>query len=99
KVIWVEALVTLFKYDQDNIEVSFVANFRDVTEEVNSGEKLEAYNKLLLKESIYRQTILDQSLDIICTLNSKGKFVDVNRAVEQIIGYTQQDLLGKFCVD
>lgn len=99
KVIWVEALVTLFKYDQDNTEVSFVANFRDVTEEVYSGEKLEAYNKLLLKESIYRQTILDQSLDIICTLNSKGKFVDINRAVEQITGYSQQELLGKFCVD
>lgn len=98
-VIWVEVLVTLFKVNKDDERMSFVANFRDVSEEVHSGEKLEAYNRLLLKESIYRQTILDQSLDIICTLNDRGKFVDINRAVEHITGYSQQELLGKFCID
>ena len=42
RVIWVEVVVTLFKYDQENPEINFVANFRDVTEEVKEDIKQEA---------------------------------------------------------
>lgn len=41
------------------------------------------------------QHVLDASLDIICTVNDEGEFVKINKAAEQILGYSANELIGK----
>jgi PAS domain-containing protein len=56
----------------------------------------------LLRESEerYRATaselvkVLDSSLDAICSFDSQGRFVQVNKACESVWGYTAEELLG-----
>ena len=50
-------------------------------------------NHATLLESRYK-TILDQSLDVICTMDANGCFVDVNEACYTIWGYTPEELRG-----
>lgn len=45
------------------------------------------------------QKILDASLDVICTTDRDGKFVQVSRACKEVWGYDQQELLGKNYID
>ncbi len=67
----------------------------------NAIEKraLEARNKqialrLEYSEKIYRN-LVDSSPDIIYTLDKKGCFTFVNERAQQILGYRQDELLGK----
>ena len=39
-------------------------------------------------------TLVDFSLDVICTINSSGNIVTVNRAVENILGYTTSEIVN-----
>ncbi len=41
------------------------------------------------------QQIMDHSLDIICTFDAEGRFLQVNRACEVIWGYRPDELIGK----
>ncbi|QED36547.1 PAS domain S-box protein [Antarcticibacterium arcticum] len=43
--------------------------------------------------------ILEQSLDIICTLDDKGVFRDVSSASYRILGYKPQELVGRKYLD
>lgn len=40
-------------------------------------------------------TIVNSSLDLICTFNANGEFVNVNSAVEKILGYLPEEFIGK----
>ena len=43
--------------------------------------------------------ILDSSVDIICSLDKEGRFIDVSAAAYYILGYTPHELIGKYCID
>lgn len=61
---------------------------RDITE----AEK----NKNEIKESRRRlKKILDQSLDIICTIDGENLFKDISAACTKILGYTPEELTGR----
>jgi len=40
------------------------------------------------------QKLLDYSLDVICTMDSRGRFLTVNAAAEKILGYPPDQLIG-----
>lgn len=48
--------------------------------------------------SCYKR-LLDFSLDIICTIDEEGRFVEVNKASESIWGYTPDELSGRKYMD
>ena len=61
--------------------------------------QLEARNKqialrLQYSEKIYRE-LVDNSPDIIYTLDKKGRFTFVNERAQQMLGFTQEELIGK----
>lgn len=67
----------------------------------NAMEKraLEAKNRqiawrLEYSEKIYRN-LIDNSPDIIYTLDKAGHFTFINERAQQVLGYSQEDLLGK----
>ncbi len=39
--------------------------------------------------------IINSSPDIICTFDGEGKFIKVNDAIEKILGYSPQEMIGK----
>lgn len=39
--------------------------------------------------------ILDRSLDLICSLDGNGQFVEINSASQRILGYSPSELVGK----
>jgi PAS domain S-box-containing protein len=43
--------------------------------------------------------ILDSSLDIICTINAEGEFVNVSAASSQVLGYLPEELIGTKFID
>ncbi|WP_343729096.1 EAL domain-containing protein [Duganella sp.] len=51
-------------------------------------------SKLENSEKMYRY-LVDSSPDIIYTLNHEGKFTFVNDRVQQLLGFTREELIGK----
>ncbi|MEO8403049.1 MAG: PAS domain S-box protein [Chitinophagaceae bacterium] len=45
------------------------------------------------------QKIMDQSLDVICTINEQGSFVKLGAASKVTWGYLSEELIGKQCID
>ncbi|MBK7428542.1 MAG: PAS domain S-box protein [Saprospiraceae bacterium] len=91
-----------WKSDGTSIEISFSTNpilvggelkgsvvtFLDITESKRAADELKKS-----KDSL--QKILDQSLDIICTLNKDGQFEQVSAASQKIWGYAPDELIGR----
>lgn len=65
---------------------------RDITSET---QNLRAYEKVMVE--LY--SIMDSSLDIICTMSSEGEFINVSAASLKILGYSPQELQGRMAVD
>ncbi len=74
---------------------AFVSNFRDISERKLAEQNLITFSENLNRTASDLQKIMDSSLDIICTINEKGKFVNVSKAAENILGYTPDELVGK----
>jgi PAS domain S-box-containing protein len=45
------------------------------------------------------QKIMDQSLDVICTIDEKGRFIQVSKASKQVWGYEAEELINKRYID
>ncbi|WP_165932691.1 PAS domain S-box protein [Flavobacterium cellulosilyticum] len=74
-------------------------SIHDISDHLKSKEKLDNTTHLL-KETVNRlNKTLDASMDVICTIDSDGRFVDVNAASLEIWGYTPQELKGTKFLD
>jgi len=45
------------------------------------------------------QRLFDSSLDVICSIDSNGRFIDVSGASLKVLGYRPEELIGRFCTD
>ena len=82
-----------------------VLSFTDITERKKSEKKLEDYqdsleklieerNKNLELASLYARSLLEASLDPLVTISKDGKIIDVNKATEDVTGYSHEELVG-----
>lgn len=67
---------------------------RKAAEEALSENKLEL--EAALKEN---ELIMDNSLDVICTVDEGGRFLTINAACIQLWGYTPDELIGRPYID
>jgi two-component system sensor histidine kinase/response regulator len=67
---------------------------RKAAEEALSENKLEL--EAALKEN---ELIMDNSLDVICTVDDGGRFLTINAACIQLWGYTPDELIGRPYID
>jgi PAS domain S-box-containing protein len=64
--------------------------------DINERKKNEERTKFALSE---KNKVLNASLDVICSIDSEGKFAMVSNASEEVWGYTAQELIGRRYID
>lgn len=77
---------TVYRNEKGEIQGVFAAA-RDITERKVAEEKLRA-------ASLYSRSLLEASLDPLVTISVEGKVTDVNKATEDVTGYTREQLVG-----
>jgi len=73
--------------------------FRDITRRKETERALIATSIALKQTLNVHEKIMQSSLDVICSIDEAGKFVNVSAACEAVWGYTSQELNGKRCMD
>ena len=73
--------------EKDERFINFVGIARDITESKKAEETLRE------SEEKYR-LIVENSRDLIFTLNAAGEFIYISPSVKNVLGYNQADLLG-----
>jgi len=71
----------------------------EVTNEKLAEQELRAGREQLRAALAANQQILDNSHDVICTLDGQGVYVHVNRHVERMWGYTPEEVVGRTYLD
>jgi PAS domain S-box-containing protein len=79
---------------QGNNTVGALVSFNDISEKLESETKIQNQQIALQESAQYTQSILDNALDCIITFDETGIIKTVNRAVKNIFGYAQQELIG-----
>ncbi|SFI50662.1 PAS domain S-box protein [Halpernia frigidisoli] len=69
-------------------------SIHDLSERLKYQEKIDTTDHLLKKTVNRLNKTLDASMDVICTIDGEGKFIDVNAASLKIWGYTPKELKG-----
>lgn len=64
-----------------------------------SEQELASISNNLRKALNDLKKTMDSSLDIICSIDEEGKFVNISVAVENILGYKPYELIGKRYID
>ncbi len=64
----------------------------DVTDHVRARDQIE-------KAARANQLVMDHSLDVICTVNEGGHFVQMSAACERLWGYRPEELVGRSFMD
>ena len=73
------------------------------SENVTDIRKLEEERNLAIENldqaSKHWQNLFNSSLDIICTLNADGEYIQINQAAYHILGYHPEEMLGRKSID
>jgi PAS domain S-box-containing protein len=72
--------------------IGIVGVFQDITEEVESRERIER------SEGLFRM-MSDTATDVIARYRPDGEFLYLSPAVERVLGYPPEELIGKSCAD
>ena len=79
----------LFPFTGTKGKISFIVVFVREISEIRQTE-----NALLASERKYRE-LAENISDALFTLNEQGDVIDVNRAIESFLGYSQEEVKGK----
>jgi PAS domain S-box-containing protein len=82
----VEHHLTL-KWDNQGKPVAILSISNDVTDRKQAEEKVRA-------ASLYSRSLLEASLDPLVTISAEGKITDVNKATEEVTGFSREQLIG-----
>ncbi|NEU08969.1 PAS domain S-box protein [Flavihumibacter sp. R14] len=83
---------TLTNLRNDEAVSGIVVNSRFITDRIEAEETLKQAYQQITK-------IFESSLDIICTIDREGRFVQLSTATESLLGYRVEDLRGKYLID
>nr|WP_294903018.1 PAS domain S-box protein [uncultured Lacibacter sp.] len=89
-VLWLRDIVSVITEGQRPVLLRGL--MIDISKEKQQDEELKKSKQAV-------QKILDQSLDVICTIDKHGYFRIVSEAATQLWGYTPQELVGKQYID
>ncbi|HEV3243217.1 MAG TPA: PAS domain S-box protein [Chthoniobacterales bacterium] len=94
ELVWVNLTAAIIR-NKEGQPHHYVTMVKDVTERKHAEETLQERTRQLESAVTENQVIMDNSLDVICTVDEEGRFLTVNAACEQLWGYTPAELIGR----
>jgi len=85
--------------DADGAVCGIFSQAHEVTKEKVAEQELLASREQLAAALAANQKILDNSIDVICTLDGCGRFLQVSRRAERMWGYTPEEVVGRSFLD
>ncbi len=74
-------------HDAKGNVIGILGTYEDITERKEAEESLRLLN-------LYNRSLIETSLDPLVTIGHDGKITDVNKATEQVTGYSRNELIG-----
>jgi len=68
---------------------------RDITKRKRAEVALQKTNRQLASAHQANQLIMDNSQDVICSLDAQGRFLSTNAACQSLWGYSAEELIGR----
>ena len=72
---------------------------RDVTEQVHAQQAREQVEAALRKSEEHFRMLVEQATDGIFVADSQGRYIDVNTAGAQMLGYSREEIVGLAITD
>src|SRR3984893_8727547 len=96
--IWT-ALTACLIQDEEGKPHHYVTMVEDISERKRAEEALRESRRKLEAALHANQLIMDNSQDVICTIDRTGRFLTANAACENLWGYTSDELVGRKYID
>lgn len=94
EVLWITRTACLMR-DVDGHPRNFLIMVEDITERKHAEKALCESKRELEAAHHANQLIMDNSQDVICSIDEWGRFISVSAACEQLWGYTPAELVGR----
>jgi PAS domain S-box-containing protein len=94
EVLWVSRTASIIRNEQGEPQ-HFLLMVEDISERKANETALEKSRAELEAALAANQLIMDNSQDVICTVDEHGCFLRVNAACEQLWGYRAEELVGQ----
>jgi PAS domain S-box-containing protein len=98
EVLWVSRTASLIR-DEHGEPQHFLLMVEDISERKQSERALLESRRELENALHANQLIMDNSQDVICTIDADGRFLSVNAACEELWGYKASELVGRRYID
>jgi PAS domain S-box-containing protein len=94
EILWVSRTASIIR-DEQGEPRHFLLMVEDISERKASEAALEKSRRDLQAALDANQLVMDNSQDVICTIDEQGCFLSVNAACEELWGYEAVELVGR----
>ncbi|HEX8077684.1 MAG TPA: PAS domain S-box protein, partial [Chthoniobacterales bacterium] len=98
ETLWTERTACVIR-DKEGAARDFLIMVEDITERKRAEEAVREGQRKLEVALEANQLIMDNSQDVICTIDEAGCFVTMNGASEGLWGYRPEELVGRRYID
>jgi len=98
EVLWITRTACLMRNVAGHAR-NFLIMVEDISERKRAEQALCESKRELEAAHHANQLIMDNSQDVICTMDEWGRFVSVSAACEQVWGYTPDEMVGLHYID
>ena len=98
EILWVSRTASIIRDEQGEPQ-HFLLMVEDISERKAAEAALEKSRRELQAALDANQLIMDNSQDVICTIDEQGCFLSVNAACEELWGYKPGELVGRPYID
>lgn len=98
QLVWTSLTACLIRDDKGKPH-HYVIMVEDISTRKRAEEALQESRRQLEAALHANQLIMDNSQDVICTIDAAGRFLTVNAACEHLWGYTSKELIGRAYMD
>ncbi len=93
-ILWTTRTACIIR-DKDGNPRDFLIMVEDITERKRAEEAIRDGQRKLQAALETNQLIMDNSQDVICTIDESGRFVTMNEASETLWGFSRSELIGR----
>ena len=98
EIVWAARTASVIR-DEAGDPRHFLIMIEDISMRKHAEEALRERSRELETAVTANQLIMDNSLDVICTIDEDGRFLTVNAACEHLWGYVPAELIGRKYID